>query len=478
MSVHPENVGPSRRIFCNRTLNLRSIQAIGYDMDYTLVHYNVSAWEGRAYEHMKKRLLARGWPVDDLSFDSDFVTRGLVIDTELGNVVKANRFGYVKAAMHGTSQLEYSKLRQEYARTLVDLSESRWRFMNTLFSISEACMYSQLVELLDAGALPKLLNYSDLYDTVRGVLDAAHLEGQLKSDIMASPEDFVQLDRDLVLTLKDQKSAGKKLLLITNSEWEYTQFMMTYAVESFLDEGESWADLFDIIIVSARKPLFFQAKSPAFEVVDDNGLLRPVVGPLQEGGKYVGGHASMIEECLGLDGEKILYVGDHIYGDVSVSKSILRWRTALVLRELEIELEAIEEARDNSAIISKLMQKKERLEHEYSALRLDLQRQRKSYGVHSDEEPDVLTETMQELRSELQAIDAQIGPLVASDGTEFNQNWGYLMRAGNDKSHLTRQVERYADIYTSRVSNLLYYTPFMYFRSPRGSLPHDPVIEG
>ena len=47
------------------------------------------------------------------------------------------------------------------------------------------------------------------------------------------------------------------------------------------------------------------------------------------------------------------------------------------------------------------------------------------------------------------------------------------MRAGNDKSHLARQVERYADIYTSRVSNFLYQTPFVYLRSPRGSLPHD-----
>lgn len=31
-----------RGIFCSRTLNLRSISAIGYDMDYTLIHYNVA----------------------------------------------------------------------------------------------------------------------------------------------------------------------------------------------------------------------------------------------------------------------------------------------------------------------------------------------------------------------------------------------------------------------------------------------------
>jgi hypothetical protein len=36
---------PERGVYCSRTLNLRSIKAIGYDMDYTLIHYDVNAWE-------------------------------------------------------------------------------------------------------------------------------------------------------------------------------------------------------------------------------------------------------------------------------------------------------------------------------------------------------------------------------------------------------------------------------------------------
>jgi 5' nucleotidase family len=44
----------------------------------------------------------------------------------------------------------------------------------------------------------------------------------------------------------------------------------------------------------------------------------------------------------------------------------------------------------------------------------------------------------------------------------FCRHWGYLSRAGlNDKSQFTRQIEKYADIYTSRVSNFLRYTPYM-----------------
>jgi hypothetical protein len=38
---------PERGVYCSRTLNLRAIKAIGYDMDYTLIHYDVNAWEVR-----------------------------------------------------------------------------------------------------------------------------------------------------------------------------------------------------------------------------------------------------------------------------------------------------------------------------------------------------------------------------------------------------------------------------------------------
>jgi 5' nucleotidase family len=49
--------------------------------------------------------------------------------------------------------------------------------------------------------------------------------------------------------------------------------------------------------------------------------------------------------------------------------------------------------------------------------------------------------------------------MLEQDGMHFSERWGYLSRAGlNDKSQFTRQIEKYADIYTSRVSNFLRYT--------------------
>src|SRR5437660_1022905 len=68
------------------------------------------------------------------------------------------------------------------------------------------------------------------------------------------------------------------------------------------------------------------------------------------------------------------------------------------------------------------------------------------------------------LKTRVVALDQQISP-IARAATELNNRyWGLLMRTGNDKSHLAYQVERYADIYTSRVSNLMAVTPFAYLR--------------
>lgn len=473
-----ESVDPSRGLFCNRTLNLRGIRAIGYDMDYTLVHYHMREWEHRAYGFIQEGLLDKGWPVEDLSFDAELVIRGLVLDVELGNVVKANRFGYVKCAFHGTEPLDFETQRNTYQRTLVDLGEDRWHFLNTLFSVSSACMYMQLVDLLDADVLRGSMGYADLWDEVQQTLDEAHMEGRLKAEIVRHPERFVDLDPEMPITLLDQKRAGKKLLLITNSEWDYARPMLEYAFNDFLPEGMTWRNLFDLTIVGARKPDFFSVRMPAFRVESKDGLLREQKsGPLEEGSVYVGGNAPLVEESLGLRGEEILYVGDHLFVDVNVSKQVLRWRTALVVRELEREIEAFRGFADEQARLSELMEKKEHLEAEFSAKRLQRQRLRDGYGGPDGQDVETLEEQMSELRSRLSALDERIAPLAKASSQLVNDNWGPLMRTGKDKSLFARQVERYADVYTGRVSNFLHHTPFTYLRSHRGSLPHDEAAE-
>ena len=473
MGKHAPPFPPERDIFCNRTLNLRAIEAIGYDMDYTLIHYREDAWEERAYEHIRAKFLARDWPVKDLRFDAEMMERGLVLDVELGNILEASRFGFIKQACHGTQRMDFMDVREAYARTIVDIDSPRFFFLTTLFSLSEGCMYAQMVDLLDAGVLPGTMGYADLHRTVRRSLDEAHMEGELKAEILADPDSYVVPDAEAPLALLDQKQAGKRLMLITNSDWPYTRALMSYAYDPHLPDGMTWRDLFDLVVVSARKPSFFSGRAPALEVVGEGDLLRTMSGPPKAGGVYHGGNAAEVEALLGLSGDKILYVGDHVFGDVQASKSVLRWRTALILRELEREILAQQEVAQEQVEIRQLMADKECLELEQCHLRLAQQRSKLKYGPRDDSSRGARARRLKVIRSEVEDLDARIGPLAAKSARVGNSWWGPLMRAGNDKSLLTRQVERSADIYTSRVSNFLLRTPFAYLRSPRGSLPHD-----
>jgi len=465
--------GRSRHVFCNRTLNMRSVRAIGFDMDYTLVHYDERAWEREAYQHVIDKLLALGLPVSELRFDPELFTRGLILDTQLGNIVKANRFGYVTRAAHGTALLAHEAQRATYERTWVDLSDKRWVFLNTLFSLSEACVYAQLVDLLDAGRLPSVRGYDQVYGLVRDTMNAAHLEGELKALIAREPDRFVVLDPELPLALLDLRHAGKSLVLITNSEHAYTRSMMSYTLDRFLPKGTTWRDLFDLVIVQAGKPGFFERQAPLYEVVEESGgLLRPHIGGLKAGGVYFGGHARAVEQHLGLAGNELLYVGDHVYADVHVSSQILRWRTALILRELEAEVTADEAFAGDATTLAELMQEKERCEREQAQLRLSLQRHESAYAEPLQPAGDA-PRRLAALREHIAQLDARIAPIAKRASELSNARWGPLMRAGNDKSRLARQIERYADVYTSRVSNFLYLTPYGYLRAPRGSLPHD-----
>ncbi len=117
-------------------------------------------------------------------------------------------------------------------------------------------------------------------------------------------------------------------MLITNSGWQYASSILTYVLDPILPPGVGWRSLFDFIIASARKPAFFSGEHATYLMVDeDDGLLRPHRDLLVPGAVHVGGDAALVERTLGVSGAEILFVGDHLFGDVNASKLALRWRT-------------------------------------------------------------------------------------------------------------------------------------------------------
>ena len=214
---------------------------------------------------------------------------------------------------------------------------------------------------------------------------------------------------------------------------------------------------------------------PAYQVVDGaetpTPLLRRHRGPLEGGGVYAGGDAHLVERSLGLAGAELLYLGDHLFGDVHVTKAMLRWRTGLILRELEPELRALVEFRPTEVELAGLMGEKVLADRELALLRLQRLRRRRGHGPAPAARD--LGARITEVAHRSAALDALIAPLAEAAGRIGNETWGPLLRAGGDRSLFARQVERHADLYTSRVSNLLSETPYAYLRAARTNLPHD-----
>jgi len=77
------------------------------------------------------------------------------------------------------------------------------------------------------------MSYGLLYREVSNALFRTHVEGLMKSDIIKNLEQYVEIDPELPITLLEQKAAGKVLLLITNSEFEYTDKLVGFAYINF-----------------------------------------------------------------------------------------------------------------------------------------------------------------------------------------------------------------------------------------------------
>jgi len=79
-------------------------------------------------------------------------------------------------------------------------------------------------------------------------------------------------------------------------------------------------------------------------------------------GIYQGGSANIFTSDLNLDPGHILYIGDHIYGDIVRLKKDCAWRTGLILEELEDEVRNNKSSEDINKQIEALMAKKIPLE--------------------------------------------------------------------------------------------------------------------
>ena len=155
---------------------------------------------------------------------------------------------------------------------------------------------------------------------------------------------YVHKDPKLAATLHKFRSAGKKLFLLTNSGASYTEAMMTYLLGKEMPEYPSWKNYFDVIVAASKKPLFFRDEAPFLERIAGSAggseKTRRARLPFERGKIYEGGNLVDFQRALGVHGDEVLYVGDHIFGDILRSRKDSAWRTAMIIQELETEIDA------------------------------------------------------------------------------------------------------------------------------------------
>lgn len=452
------------RVFVNRTLNLKRIRYIGVDMDHTLIRYHSEAFELLSFNTMVTKLIKRGYPEDlkKLVFDYNFAVRGLVVDRVKGNLLKLNRYTAIRASYHGLKPLDFKTHQKLYKSTYIDLSNPDYMAVDTSFSISLAVLFAQIVELKDADTQGRYPDYARIADDVLDALDESHRDGSLKDEVKKNLDKFIIKDEALVRNLEKFRKHGKKIFVLTNSEFHYTKLLLDYAINPFLKETKSWADLFEFVITFAQKPKFFYENQRFLKVDPSNGSLSNFEGTLAPG-IYQGGNAKKFTNDLGLNGDDILYVGDHIYGDILRLKKDCNWRTAMVIEELDVEIQNNKKAEPVNQEIETLMKKKEPLEDELTDL----------MTKKIEKEVPVNESNIENLQKTIGEIDTQISQLIKTQQGLYNQHWGQLMRAGNEESYFAYQLDRYACVYMQKLTDLLDLSPRTYFRAPRRPLSHE-----
>lgn len=452
------------KVFVNRTLNLKKIRYLGVDMDHTLVRYNSENFERLSHTTMVQKLLKRGYPeaLKKLEFDYNFAIRGLVVDRKMGNLLKLNRYTAIRASYHGLKPLDFKTHQKLYKSTYIDLSNTDYLAVDTSFSISLANLIAQIVELKNTDTSAKYPEYGQIADDVLDVLDEAHRDGSLKDEVKKNLDHYIIKDGHLVEGLEKFRRHGKKIFVLTNSDYHYTKLLLDYAVQPFLKEHKSWQDLFEIIITFASKPKFFYENQKYLRVNPEDGSMTNMEGKLTPG-IYQGGNAKKFTSDLGLDGDDILYIGDHIYGDILRLKKDCNWRTAMVIEELDVEVDNNKQAEPVNQEIEVLMHKKEPFEDELT----DLMTNRIEKHVPVDEKQ------IESLQKTISEIDGQISQLIKKQQAMYNANWGQLMRAGNEESYFAYQLDRYACVYMEKLSDLTDLSPRTYFRAPRRPLAHE-----
>lgn len=116
--------------------------------------------------------------------------------------------------------------------------------------------------------------------------------------------------------------------------------------------GPEWRDLFDVIVVQARKPKFFTQQKRPFRIynVGSDRMVWTRVESLERDKVYMEGTVFELLKMTGWASNRVIYFGDQIYSDLADITLNFGWRTGAIIAELEKEIDTLNSSEFREAV--------------------------------------------------------------------------------------------------------------------------------
>ncbi|KAG5893550.1 hypothetical protein JTB14_013634 [Gonioctena quinquepunctata] len=441
----PKDVNPKAVFACNE-LDLKEVKVYGFDYDYTLACYKPSL-DFLLYNLGRQTLIEQyKYPqeIATLEYKPGFAVRGLHYDIEKGILLKLDSFLQIQfgSVYKGLTPLSNEEVLNLYKNRIIPIAYVEGHTKNSSLVLQES--NTKMVQLADLFSVPEMgliCNVADYFERNHIDYHPEILFRDVKSSIRNShpvmhkivvqnlPE-YIESNDTLKPFFERLINANKKLFLVTNSPY------------GFVNKGMDFM---------ARKPKFFTDISRPIRVFDERSgtHIWDRVTKLEKGVIYYEGTVKQLQDLTGWRGHQVLYFGDHPYSDLADVTLEHGWRTGAIITELTHEISTLNnpEFKKNANWLQMLTQLIE--DHQ---------------DCEDPEEQKVLASWMAErdcIRNDIKYV--------------FNEQFGSVFRTYHNPTYFSRRLFRFADIYTSNISNLLKYSVNHTFYPRRGVMPHEYI---
>ncbi|KAJ2000939.1 hypothetical protein H4R26_004381 [Coemansia thaxteri] len=471
--VHAHFQPTSRDIFPNTELQLSKVRSYGFDYDYTLARYTDKLPE-TIYTMIRDVLVNKMlYPpgLKSLKYDNSFAIRGISYDRETGWLFKLDsNYNIAMDTVHyGREPLR--DLEDVYSlhsgpHVAPDYVRNHLYHLNDIYSVPEATLLADIIQYFTEHGLSFHARY--LAEDIRTAGEYIHKgdgisASPLHKTIMSNIGDYLNRAPELLHILETLKREGKRLFLLTNSGYDYVDTGLSYMFGT-----REWRDIFDVVIVSARKPSWYLSHRPFRLVPTRTGAKTARVQPweqvdhFEDGQVYSGGNLMSFTGITGYADRNVMYFGDHLYSDLRDPTIQKGWFTGAIVSELKHEL-SVGQSSEYRQCVSYIQLIEKILKHSQQETRSE------PYTQMSADDKEAFRQLLDAGRMERRLIRWKLRDF-------YNTNFGSVFRTDKNPSLFASKIKAFANVYTADLSNLGAYPSDYVFYPKRVTQAHESRI--